>query len=461
MKRKRDLDTGTSSSTGEGRESLGAEYEVFLNFRGPDTRLNFTDFLYHFLDGAGIRVFIDDEEIRKGEKIAGELLRAINGSRIYVPIFSRDYASSAWCLRELAHMVECSRRSTDKVILPIFFDVDPQDVKLRTGLYVDALKRHKDRFGSDEVQQWKGALTEVAAIKGWHCKDRCQGELIKLITDEVLRKLPRGVQIVPDHLVGIDVHVRAVMNLLGADSLDVRFVVIHGMGGIGKTTLAKVVFNRIASLFEGCSFLSDVAEFSQQGKIVKLQNRLLSDILKCKSIKVHDTDSGINMIRGRCGHKKVLIVLDNLNKRDQLVKLAEKCNWFGQGSRIMVTTRDISFLKISKNNASLHPKVCHFYKMEEMRHSEAIQLFSRYAFESDAPPREYDRVTREIVEITGGLPLALVVIGSSLYYESKEVWDDVSAKLKKMPPKEVQDILQRFRERSCSQGKHRTSRRAY
>ncbi|KAL3736836.1 hypothetical protein ACJRO7_025723 [Eucalyptus globulus] len=454
MKRKRDdSDAATSSSTGGVSESLGDEFDVFLNFRGPDTRLNFTDHLYHSLDGAGIRVFLDDAEIRKGEKIGGELLRAINNSRIYVPIFSRDYASSAWCLRELVHMVECLRRSTDKAILPIFFNVDPYDVKLGTGLYIDALKKHEDRFSYDELRRWKEALTEVASIKGWHCKDIGQGELIKLVTNEVLRKLSRGVGVVPDHLIGIDDHVQAVMDLLGKDSLDVRFVVIHGMSGIGKTTLAKVVFNQIASQFQGCSFLSDVCEFSQLGKIVKLQNRLLSEILKSQSIKVQDTDSGINMIRGRCRHKKVLIVLDNLDKRDQLAKLAEKCDWFGSGSRIIVTTRDISFLKIYKNNVSMHPKAYQFYEMGEMHDSLAIRLFSRYAFESDTPPLEYDKITREIVKITGGLPLALVVIGSSLCNESEEGWDDVLTKLKKMPHKEVQDILKG----TCSQGVHQTS----
>ncbi|KAF8022924.1 hypothetical protein BT93_F0439 [Corymbia citriodora subsp. variegata] len=441
MKRKRDSDTATSSSTGGDSEPLGAEFDVFLNFRGPDTRFTFTDYLYHSLNGAGIRVFLDDAEIRKGEKIGGELLHAINVSRIYMPIFSRNYASSAWCLRELAHMVDCLRRSTDKVILPIFFDVDPYDVKLRTGLYVDALKRHEDRFSYDEVQRWTEALTEVASIKGWHCKDRGQGELIKLLTDEVSRKLSRGARVVPDHLIGIDDHVQAVMDLLGKDSLDVRFVIIHGMSGVGKTTLAKVVFNQIASQFQGCSFLPDVRELSRQGKIVKLQNRLLSDILKSQSIKVHDTDSGINMIRGRCRHKKVLIVLDNMDKRDQLVKLAEKCDWFGPGSRIIVTTRDIDFLKIYMNNAAIRPKMHHFYEMEEMHNFFAVRLFSRYAFDSDTPPLEYDRITRDIVKITGGLPLALVVIGSSLCNESEEVWDDVLAKLKKMPDKEVQAIL--------------------
>lgn len=85
---------------------LGAEFKVFLNFRGPDTRLNFANCLYYSMDGARIRVFRDDKEIRKGEVIRGKLERTIKSSIIYMPIFSRNYVSSAWCLRELAYMMD-------------------------------------------------------------------------------------------------------------------------------------------------------------------------------------------------------------------------------------------------------------------------------------------------------------------------------------------------------------------
>ncbi|XP_039169514.1 toll/interleukin-1 receptor-like protein [Eucalyptus grandis] len=149
-----------------------AEFEVFLSFRGPDTRLNFTDCLYHSLVGAGIRVFKDNEEIRKGKKIAGKLLHAIESSKIYLPIFSRTYTSSKWCLRELTYILECSSKANDKVILPIFYDVNPDDVKLKTRLYLDVLKKHEKEFGLDEIRQWKEALTEVARIKGWGMKDK-------------------------------------------------------------------------------------------------------------------------------------------------------------------------------------------------------------------------------------------------------------------------------------------------
>lgn len=85
--------------------SFGRKYQVFLSFRGPDTRIGFTNVLYHCLTNAGIYVFQDDEELRVGEEIAGSLAEAINDSIIYIPVFSQTYASSRWCLCELAHIM--------------------------------------------------------------------------------------------------------------------------------------------------------------------------------------------------------------------------------------------------------------------------------------------------------------------------------------------------------------------
>ncbi|KAK3439249.1 hypothetical protein EUGRSUZ_C03974 [Eucalyptus grandis] len=155
---------------GESSSSSRRDYEVFLNFRGPDTRLTITDSLYGAMIRAGICVFKDDEELRVGEEIGGELLRAISNSKIYIPIFSKDYASSKWCLRELAYMVECRKRG-EKVILPIFYGVDASDLKLKTGLYGKALRKHKRQSGEETAKQWEEALREVARIKGWNLTD--------------------------------------------------------------------------------------------------------------------------------------------------------------------------------------------------------------------------------------------------------------------------------------------------
>ncbi|XP_039168575.1 disease resistance protein RPV1-like isoform X2 [Eucalyptus grandis] len=444
MKRKRDSPDAVTMSAcvDDGNSSSGTEFEVFLSFRGPDTRLNFTDCLYHSLVKAGVRVFRDDEEIRKGKKIEGELLHAIESSKIYLPIFSRNYASSKWCLRELTHMLESSSKANDKVILPIFYDVNPDDVKLKTQLYLNALKKHQKKLSHDEVWQWREALTKVARIKGWDMKDKSHGEIINTIVDEVLTKLMKRMRNLPDHLVGIHGHVEAIMDMLNEGSCDVRYLVIHGMGGIGKTTLASVVFNKISNQFQGCSFLLDIRESTQQGRIVDLQKQLLLEILQGGSLGIQNSvDVGINTIRERFRGKKVLLVLDDVGNRDQLSKLAGKSDWFGPGSRIIITTRDINFLPIKgkdkESSFQAHSQEFQIYKMTEMDSFHARQLFIKHAFRMDLPPHDFVDISRQITTKTGGLPLALEVIGASLYRESKKFWKGTLQKLELVPNQEV------------------------
>ncbi|XP_056169346.1 disease resistance protein L6-like, partial [Syzygium oleosum] len=163
--------------------TLGGEYQVFLSFRGRDTRRGFANVLYHDLRDAGIHVFVDDEELRPGERISGNLLRAIDDSRLYIPIFSPKYASSHWCLRELAKIVENTSESrredgSEKVILPIFYNVEPDDVKLRTQLYNNdilnleqMMEDQKKKFSSQDVEMWRQALRRVGGISGLDSQD--------------------------------------------------------------------------------------------------------------------------------------------------------------------------------------------------------------------------------------------------------------------------------------------------
>ncbi|XP_044505699.1 disease resistance protein RPV1-like [Mangifera indica] len=139
------------------------KYDVFLSFRGEDTRNNFTSHLNAALCRKKIQTFIDDE-LERGEEISPSLLKAIEHSKISVIILSENYGSSKWCLEELAKSLECK-----KMVIPIFYHVEPSQVKNQTGAFGDAFaaieKRFEDRL--DVLQRWKTALKEVANLSGW------------------------------------------------------------------------------------------------------------------------------------------------------------------------------------------------------------------------------------------------------------------------------------------------------
>ena len=146
------------------------KYDVFLSFRGEDTRNGFTSHLNGILRDRGITTFIDDE-LRRGEEISAELLEAIESSRISIIIFSQNYAFSTWCLDELVKILDCKKKG--QIVLPVFYKVDPSDVRNQKGKFGEALAKHEKRFkdNMEKVQGWRNALTETGKISGWHYKN--------------------------------------------------------------------------------------------------------------------------------------------------------------------------------------------------------------------------------------------------------------------------------------------------
>ena len=166
------MSTKSASSSSSSTRS-GWTYDVFLSFRGSDTRKNFTDHLYAALNKKGIFTFRDDEKLKRGTFIAPELLRAIEESRFVVVIISQDYASSRWCLVELAKIVECMEKKR-LIVLPVFHYIDPSDVGNLKKTFGEAFAKHEERHKDniEEVYRWKAALTQVAKIAGWDLQDK-------------------------------------------------------------------------------------------------------------------------------------------------------------------------------------------------------------------------------------------------------------------------------------------------
>ncbi|KAM7465890.1 hypothetical protein LguiB_013452 [Lonicera macranthoides] len=173
---------------------LVGEYDVFLSFCGQDTRQHFTDHLYTSLNGKGIRTFRDNEGLHVGQEIGPELLKAITDSKISIPIFSENYAFSKWCLLELAHMVQCLENE-GQMIFPIFYNVDPKDVRHQTGIYEEAFHQYKERrYDQKTIQGWKDALKKVGQLKGLELKKETSGKIninnLRPVSGVVIDEIP-------------------------------------------------------------------------------------------------------------------------------------------------------------------------------------------------------------------------------------------------------------------------------
>nr|XP_023905938.1 TMV resistance protein N-like [Quercus suber]XP_023905939.1 TMV resistance protein N-like [Quercus suber]XP_023905941.1 TMV resistance protein N-like [Quercus suber]XP_023905942.1 TMV resistance protein N-like [Quercus suber]XP_023905943.1 TMV resistance protein N-like [Quercus suber]XP_023905944.1 TMV resistance protein N-like [Quercus suber] len=168
--------------------------------------------------------------------------------------------------------------------------------------------------------------------------------------------------------------------------------------------------------------------------IIKLQEQLLSEILKSKEFKVHSTSRGINVIKERLSSKKILLILDDVDKLDQIENFLGECDWLANGSRVIITTRDKHVLTSLENDPLI-------YEVVQLDRHEALQLFSKYAFNKNESEADYLQLTNQFIFYANGLPLALQIIGSNLRGRDIRQWESELEKYKNIPNKEIQKIL--------------------
>ncbi|XP_056860869.1 disease resistance-like protein DSC2 isoform X1 [Raphanus sativus] len=407
-------------------------HHVFPSFSGQDVRRTFLSHLLKEFRRKGIRTFIDND-IRRSQMIGPELVQAIRESRFAVVVLSKRYASSRWCLDELVEIKESS-----KTVMPVFYKVNPSHVRNLNGEFGTAFEEACQGKPEDVKQRWRDALVYVADIAGessqnWDSEADMVEKIAMSISNELNSAASGGDS---DNLVGISAHMREMDSLLCLESNEVKMVGIWGPAGIGKTTVARALFNQLSKNFQHSIFVENVrgcyirTGLDRDGFKLRLQEQFLSEVIDHRHMKIHE----LGLVKERLQDLKVLVVLDDVDKLEQLDDaLAKHSQWFGPGSRIIVTTEDKQLLRAHGINL--------IYEMGFPSRSEALQIFCQSAFGKSSAPDGYVELASEITNLAGYLPLALKVLGSSLRGMNKDEQKSALPRLRTSLSEDIRNVL--------------------
>ncbi|KAL3730336.1 hypothetical protein ACJRO7_027357 [Eucalyptus globulus] len=408
-------------------------HDIFISYKQDDTR-NFVSHLHDALERNKIRTFVDSS-LERGLEITPAINEVIERSRSAIVVISQTFASSPWCLDELDKILECKEKKGQLVFI-IFVDVDPKELREQSGSFKQIGQSEKG-FGqenADKVRKWRDALQKAGNLTGWSLGNRLEVELIQSVVEKISRKL-RCSQTNPPalHLVGLDSQVQALYSLLQLEVEEVQIMGISGTSGIGKSTLVRALYDRIADQFDRSCILTNVKDISSQEGLVKMQETLFGDIRSNGVLEFGaDTHEIINFMRSKFQNKRVLLVFDDIEGLlEPLSHLIEAIN-FGSGSRIVL---------IPRHEETLIGLCGKSYKVKLLNDDQALELFSWNAFQKRYPKNDYKMLSNCFTSFSKGLPLVLIVMGSFLNGKSIKEWQGAFDQLKEIPHGNVHETL--------------------
>ncbi|KAF3538360.1 hypothetical protein F2Q69_00023610 [Brassica cretica] len=334
-------------------------YRVFASFHGAYVRKTFLSHLRKQFNYNGITMF-DDQGIEKSQTISPALTRAIMESKISI----------------------VCKEDAGQIVMTIFHGVDPSDVRKQTGEFGIAFNETCQGKTEEKVQKWSKALNEVGNIAGEHFLNwDSESNMIEKIAKDVSNKLNTTISRGFEDMVGIEAHMEKMLSLFHFYHEDEAMIFgICGPAGIGKTTIARALHSRLSSSFQLACFMENIREAATLVLTSAIPERLCD--------------------------QKVLIILDDVDDLLQLEALADETNWFGPGSRIVVTTEDQEILEQHGVKST--------YQVNFPNNKEASKIFYRYAFRQSSAPHGFEKVAERATKLCSNLPLGLRLMGSAL-----------------------------------------------
>ncbi|XP_024013795.1 disease resistance protein RPS4 [Eutrema salsugineum] len=440
-----------SSSSKSKPFHLPPQHLVFVNFRGKELRNNFVSHLRNALQRHGVNIFIDTNE-QKGKPL-NVLFQRIEESRIALAIFSVKYTESKWCLNELVKMKECMDKGK-LLIIPIFYKVKAYHVRFQRGRFGYVFKNLRN-VDDDKKNQWSEALSSVADRIGFCFEGMSdENDFINCIVEEVkqaLSKIPldgtnenfvhlsknTSMRLGKDNheIYGLRQRLEELEEKLDLGCQETRILGVVGMPGIGKTTLARELYETWQCKFVSHGLIQDIRRTSKELGLDCLPALLLEELLGVKIPDIESTQRVYESYRSKLLRHKVLVVLDDVSDKKQIEVLLGRCDWIRQGSRIVIATNDKSLIQ---------DVVDYTYVVPQLNHRDGLGHFGRYAFDHHSNKlnkKVIMKLSKEFVHYVRGHPLALKLLGEDLNGKDEDHWRTKLAALEQNCWQCMRDVL--------------------